>query len=92
MAEYHDDLIRRSDALAQFPQSGDERWMIGDVINMGSVRMRLQRVPAVNAVEVVHCGACKHWNTDGYCYVVSGCTQPDFYCAAGERREVMSDE
>lgn len=43
----NDDLIRRSDALAQFPCSGDERWMIGNVINMGSVRMRLQRVPAV---------------------------------------------
>lgn len=48
----NDDLIRRSDALAQFPLPGDEKWMIGYVINMGSVRMRLQRVPAVEAEPV----------------------------------------
>ena len=50
----NDDLIWRSDALAMFPCSGDERWMIGDVINIGSVRMRLERVPAVEAAPVVH--------------------------------------
>lgn len=43
-----------------------------------------------NAVEVVRCKECKHWDTaDGECYAGRGIYFPkaDDFCSYGERRE-----
>ena len=48
--------------------------------------------PTVDAVEVVRCKKCQHWNkryeTKGICLKHNSIltfTSPDFYCACGER-------
>ena len=53
------------------------------------------KLPTVDAVEVVRCEKCKHWNkrnyTKGLCMNHSNAvlcfTKPGFYCACGERIE-----
>lgn len=77
------DLIRREaviDALLlEFPQ-----------INVPLVQMALERVSAVDAVEVVRCRVCKWWNKPGCAILVvddsDRPTENDF-CSYGERRE-----
>ena len=50
--------------------------------------------PTVDAVPVVRCKDCKMWNVewkheagDCYCYKFLEWTDPDFFCAGGERKE-----
>ena len=60
------------------------------------------QAPTIDAVEVVMCGDCKHFNgandADGYVTVVGYCNhinhhifpcRYDFYCADGEKKEVQ---
>lgn len=81
------DLIRRDaviDALLlEFPQ-----------INMPIVQIALERVPAVDAVEVVRCGNCEYWkkrfvNSKGFviCPASGMNITADDFCSYGERRE-----
>ena len=53
----------------------------------------LEDAPTADAVEVVRCKACQHWQkrheTRGICLnhnAIVTFTTPDFYCACGERR------
>lgn len=49
--------------------------------------MSLADVPTVDAVEVVHCDECKHYDEDDdFCCYWHGCRYPDHYCGEGERR------
>ena len=55
----------------------------------------LQVMPTIDAVEVVRCKDCKHWDKTWtndwskdyhYCAMVDGVRKADFYCADAERR------
>ncbi len=57
-----------------------------------TAREIIEDVPAIDAVPVVRCKECKWWNTewkheagDCYCYKIDQWTDPDFFCAEGER-------
>lgn len=60
-----------------------------------SVMANLANQPSVDAVPVVRCKDCKHYNTTGYSdgfgwcedNVVNTGTWDDFYCARGKRRD-----
>ena len=61
--------------------------------NMVDVR-DIMDASTIDAVPVVRCKECKMWNTewnheagDCYCYNFFQFTDPDFFCAAGERRD-----
>ena len=57
------------------------------------VQQYIDKAPTVDAVEVVRCAKCKHWNPRyeaiGMCMKHNSIvtfTKPDFYCAWGERK------
>lgn len=77
------DLISRAAAKEairkKFPNVSD-RCEINEVLNS---------IPAVDAVPVVRCRDCKH-SYENAKHIDVACewsSDPDFYCAAGERRE-----
>lgn len=89
----NNDLISRSaqhkhllgPCVAKYPSS----------FTMGllAAAQELDAAPAVDAVEVVRCGECKHTETDGcedpaiYCKKWDRWEMPpDFFCSYGERR------
>lgn len=48
--------------------------------------------PTIDAVEVVRCRDCKHYQPEPmgsvlYCYQNRRWTEPDFYCADGEKMD-----
>lgn len=45
----------------------------------------IQKIPTVDAVEVVRCKDCKHRYSDSWCEYVDD--DDNFYCARGERKE-----
>lgn len=53
----------------------------------------LEKLPAVDAVEVVRCRDCKWWTGEmlnyfpGYCLNINKCMAENWYCASGEMRE-----
>ena len=54
----------------------------------------MENSPTVDAVEVVRCKGCRHWQkryeTKGIClkyYAILTFTRSDFYCAYGERKQ-----
>lgn len=54
----------------------------------------IRRLPTVDAVEIVRCRECQHWNKRyekmGMCMKHNSIvtfTRPDFYCAFGERKK-----
>ena len=66
----------------------------GDIVSSEEVERTIMDAPTVDAVEVVRCKDCKHWNkryeTKGICLKHNSIvtfTSPEFYCACGERRE-----
>lgn len=92
-----DDLILRGDALkalgelpCNWNDTPEELQEVSDFMYHFNA---LGKVPAVDAVPVVRCKNCKMWNTewshetgDCYCYKFFQFTDPDFFCAGGERR------
>ncbi len=52
-------------------------------------RGEIEKIPAVDAVPVVRCRDCKH-SIENAKHIDVACewsSDPDFYCAAGERRD-----
>jgi hypothetical protein len=52
----------------------------------------IEAAPAVDAVEVVRCRDCKHYQPEPmgsvlYCYQNRRWTEPDFYCADGAKMD-----
>ena len=85
------DLISRSALLGEFTKKDDERaWAVG----LGYVQLKIKEAPAVDAVEVVRCKECKHWDKEpdereGCCFGIADgtmLTEPDEFCSRGERR------
>lgn len=65
----------------------------GALIAYSQTKMVLDDMPTVDAVEVVLCKDCKHYEPDDLCGNSGGCKSTglivvhDWYCADGERRE-----
>ena len=90
------DLIRRSDLLAK-------KCIIRGRLDTGSPCPSkvvaipvdvIERAPAVDAVEVVRCRYCEHWDSSKnesdsweFCYLHSIGTGPEDFCSCGERKE-----
>lgn len=81
------DLISRSALLEEFAGNG--------LLLESIVRHCIEKVPAVDAVEVVRCRDCKHWGT-GYvgeteygkvCEFANYMVGANGYCLYGERKE-----
>lgn len=77
------DLISRSALWA----------VLRNIVTSEEVEQAIADAPAVDAVEVVRCKSCKHWQkryeTTGLCLNLNSVvtfTKKDFYCAKGERR------
>lgn len=88
----NNDLISRSALLADLSEKG---------FLPAIVQRAIERAPAVDAVEVVRCGKCKHWKTSGSqegtifadmepigaCRYVNFCRKTSDFCSYGEREE-----
>lgn len=80
-----DDLISSYSLLARFPD--------GDDLKPFEVREIVRTEEAVDAVQVVRCGECKHYMTDPdsyfQCDLGNGLCHPKpfDYCSYGERKE-----
>ena len=86
---YREDLIAEYDRVHKGPPGGARKLMVD--------------APAVDAVEVVRCGNCRHRSQyadeNGYyscgAITVPGClymVKPDHFCKEGVRRGTNSDE
>lgn len=76
-------LIDADELLTAFPVDDEP------MLTKSSVRMTIKRMPSVDAVEVVRCEQCKHYNNiDFHCYYHgSMCFKPNDYCPYGEVRD-----
>lgn len=60
---------------------------------MEAIKKDIDEQPTIDAVEVVRCKNCKHWNTKltkvfmCYCPMEDRWTGDDYYCASGERKD-----
>ena len=92
------DLIRRDDAMQaiadyEFPWCKDTE-PVHLVYGMGTAMKIVEKIPAVDAVEVVRCGKCEYWkkrfvNSKGFviCPASGMDITADDFCSYGERRE-----
>lgn len=81
------ELIRREDALAyplkwniSYNPDEDNRFICG----VESYRDWIEELPSIDAVEVVRCKECKHYEAD-WCYWRDVEIRADDYCSYGER-------
>ena len=88
----NDDLISRGALLADLREKG---------FLPAIVQRAIERAPAVDAVEVVMCRECKHWNPTGSkggnsfsdmeyiggCEFTKYCRRESDFCSYGERKE-----
>lgn len=75
---------------------GDSEFLRGYVTGVKAMAEQLQNLPAVDAVEVVRCKDCKHWNEEtGFCEQRSHFSEngmwwdvygEEEFCSDGERR------
>lgn len=96
------DLIRKADVLAIKEKlineaMGDKpamefvasrKFLLGYMKGLFTLLLRVQQLPAIDAVEVVRCGECKHFGTK-YCPMYSADLgyKDDDFCSYGKRRE-----
>lgn len=67
----------------------------GYALSADEVAKAVEVAPTIDAVPVVRCKDCKWWGdidprnryTDCYCHVVECSTEPDWFCADGERKD-----
>lgn len=83
----NDDLISRSAAIEKIKPYGT---LNGSALgyHSGAVDcaiIEIERLPAVDAVEVVRCYDCKFWDY-GDCYRLE-LSRPTDFCSYGERKE-----
>lgn len=87
------DLIRRSELLAK-------KCMVRGNLDTGSSCPSkvtaipvdvIERAPAVDAVEVVRCRDCEHWDSLDFCYLHFIGTEQEDFCSCGERKEGAED-
>lgn len=80
-----------ADALIEESESG------GWDVDIEELRMILKYVPTIDAMPVVRCKECGHYDTTGYpalnpgtgwCDKMDRGVHDDFYCSYGERKEM----
>lgn len=74
------------EGVMQYPQS----WGMGVLAAISTIRS----LPTVDAVEVVRCSQCKHWEPHcngnaGICPKRRGVAKADDFCSYGERRKEL---
>ena len=95
------ELISRQDAIDAVHYEFDEClvWDESGQTTADEVERILDYLPSADAVPVVRCKDCK-WRgdlepknryTDCYCHVIGWTTEPDWFCADGERRDDAVD-
>lgn len=87
-----DDLVKRSDAVHAIHERIKQIGKDKDPYVL-SIRQSVREIPAVDAVEVVRCGECKHYNAGFECLIEGyGIVRSrDWFCADGERRDDATD-
>lgn len=93
-----DEYIRRGEAIEQFEDSTS-------AIPEKLARIRIERVPAADVVEVVRCRECIYLEKDSkfdmtgdgnedarFCGIIGCCTNDDWFCADGERKDGGQDD
>ena len=85
----NNDLISRSALLAEYCNGCDALAKKMCDQDICGVAMMINDAPAVDAVEVVRCEKCKHWEDGwlGYCTKCHTAMPYDGFCSYGERRE-----
>ena len=88
MGTNKDDLISRTELLCSLNEQAPKP----TTDDLYTVNMCIINAPAVDAVPVVRCAYCKHYEEEPYgdvmmCYRGLGYTRPSDYCSRGERRE-----
>ena len=59
-----------------------------------ALKEAIERVPTVEAVEVVRCKDCRWFENDGFhtnCQIMRFCVEAKGYCGMGKRREDETD-
>ena len=68
--------------LLRDPYFQENRWP-----ESGLIRMAIGEQPTVDAVEVIRCGRCKHWDPNSeYCQFWHGVRHPGHYCGEGVKK------
>lgn len=76
------DCLSRSDAIADFEKCNREN----PVWTSQRVKTLLMRIPTVDAVPVVRCRDCTHYNGHWNCDYFDSAVLDDDFCSYGERR------
>ena len=97
------DLISRSALLEKIQFRIPNDRVLTDIVDscVKITRRIIEEAPAVDAVEVVRCKDCKHWNcyggenhNNGDCselYGMGCCMNGDDFCSYGERKGNATD-
>jgi hypothetical protein len=83
------DLISRAAALEVIEAVKNVSWSQSGKVLCGKMYSQIKDLPAVGAVPVIRCRDCKH-SIENAKHIDVACERsydPDFYCAAGERRD-----
>lgn len=85
-------LLLDIDCLESCRCTKSKDWMIPT----SGVCKTICEAPTVDAVPVVRCKDCKHWDEEStFCCYTAGCygleTQPNWFCADGERMTDATD-
>ena len=86
----NDDMISRAAAIGALSTPCDKRYRHGVWETcLDNIETAIRNIPAVDAVPVIRCRDCKH-SIENAKHIDVACERsydPDFYCAAGERRD-----
>lgn len=81
-------MARLPDGWVFIPKVSKPELRDGELVSTVSVEER----------ELVMCKHCRHWDVDWetvgdkrFCPVMDHCTEPEFFCADGERRDAADD-
>lgn len=62
---------------------------MGGMCFIEDIETAIEQAPTVDAVPVVRCQYCQHWNENGWCKLIGQEFDrwPAYYCAEGIRKE-----
>jgi hypothetical protein len=96
---YAEEMKKRQDACKEWTQRtidtvDEENYLrsCGAYVVFVEAKLLLEKQPTIDAVQVVRCRDCKHWNPNGIGYCKLHDIRPtplimdDWFCADGERR------
>lgn len=88
-------MKKRQDACSEWVKEakGNYRYRaLGAWSILSEIKLTLDKIPTIDAVEVVHCRDCKYWypNGIGFCTIhdirPSQLDMADWFCADGEEK------